>query len=102
MPEDELERLRGKIKLVGRTRNTITSWDKLEEQLRQIRRQGIAFDHEEFMIGICAVGAAFRGPGDEIGVFSMPTPTDRFVKAEKNMARILLERCKVLQRRLQR
>lgn len=102
LPEEELERLRSKLKLVARTRNTITSWDKLDEQIRQIRRLGISYDHEEYLIGISAAGAAFRGPNDEIGVFSVPAPTDRFTSSEKSIAKILLERCKMLQRRLQR
>jgi DNA-binding IclR family transcriptional regulator len=101
LPDEELARLRGKLKLVPRTRNTITSWDKMEEQIRQIRRHGFSIDREEFMIGICAAGVAFRGPGDEIAVFSIPAPTDRFMASEKTIAKVLQERCKLLQRRLQ-
>jgi IclR family acetate operon transcriptional repressor len=102
LSDTELVKLRSRLELLPRTRNTLTSWDKLDEQIRSIRRHGFSVDREECFAGISAVGAAFRGPGEEIAVFSVPTPTDRFIASEKTMAKILLERCRMLQRRLQR
>lgn len=102
LPEDDVDKLRAKLKLLPRTKNTIVSWYMLDEEIRWIRRHGYAIDREESFEGISAVGVAFRGPGDEIAVLSTPTPTDRFLVAEKTMVKVLLEHCKILQRRLQR
>jgi DNA-binding IclR family transcriptional regulator len=102
LSEDELDKLRPRIKLMPRTKNTITTWAKLDEEIRFIRRHGVALDNEEYLIGIRAAAAAFRGPEDEVAVLSVPAPTDRFTATEKTITRILMERCKLLQRRLQR
>ena len=102
LPDDELDKLRTRLKLQPRTKNTILTWSKLDEEIRNIRRHGYSVDREESFPGICAVGAAFRGPGDEIAVFSVPTPTERFTAAEKATVKALLEHCRLFQRRLQR
>ena len=43
-----------------RTPNTITRISALIKDLRAVRKSGIAFDHEEHTLGICAAGVVMR------------------------------------------
>ena len=102
LTDDQLGKLRKSIKLEPRTRHTIVSWEKLEREIERIRSKGIAYDHEECFEGICAVGAALLGPTGEIAAVSIPVPRERFVTMEETLAATLIERCRNLQRRIQR
>jgi len=99
LPEKRLARLKSRIPLPAVTRNTITTWARLESELESVRRSGIAIDREESFEGICAVAAGVRGPGDEIASISIPVPTERFRATEKSLIENLLGRSQALQRR---
>ncbi len=100
LPSERLAQLKKRISLHARTPNSITSWDRLERELAVVRRRGIAFDREEYFLGICAVGVAISGPGDEIAAISIPVPTERFNENEKRLTEALLDRTRALQRRI--
>ena len=56
------EQLLGR-QLARLTPRTLTSWNSLSEDLKKIRKRGIAYDREEHSVGICAAGfvsAIFR------------------------------------------
>lgn len=60
------------------TSKTITSREKLLEQLQVIRAQGYAVDDEEFEDGVRAIGAPLRDSGGNvIAVLGMPGPASR-------------------------
>ncbi|MCB1437366.1 MAG: IclR family transcriptional regulator [Rhodobiaceae bacterium] len=60
----------------GTTRN----FADLMEEIREIRRSGVAFDRDEHTDGICAVGIAFSDwKGDRYAI-SVPIPTNRFAE----------------------
>jgi DNA-binding IclR family transcriptional regulator len=72
------------------TPNTIASRAKLLAELRQIRKDGVAYDREEHTDGVCAVGAAVLGPaGAPVAAISVPVPTPRFHGQEARYARSL-------------
>ena len=60
------------------TGKTITSADRLRQQLEVIRQQGYATDDEEMEVGIRAVAAPIRDrQGTVIAAMSVPSPTSR-------------------------
>ncbi len=82
-------------KLVGRrldrrTSNTLTSFAALAADLEQIRKTGVALDHEEHAEGICAAAVALRDVLGNYVAISSPVPTQRFAEREKMIAERLL------------
>jgi IclR family transcriptional regulator, acetate operon repressor len=60
------------------TPNTITDFPALIEDLGAVRRNGVAFDREEFRPGVICIGAAIRDQsGAVVGAISASTPTMR-------------------------
>jgi IclR family transcriptional regulator, acetate operon repressor len=87
---DELARLLpGRLKRY--TEHTITSPTALMRELEEIRERGVAFDREEHTIGISAAGVALRDPSGDFAALTVPMPTQRFVVAENEVARAMLE-----------
>lgn len=82
------------------TRNTITDWARLEREIELVRQTGLAYDHEEYIMGICAVAVAIRGPKDEIVSIALPAPTDRFQATSGHLAEALADRSRAFQRRI--
>lgn len=61
------------------TPHTITDRETLDEQLEQIRAEGIAFNDEESTLGLRAVGAAITGADGTVeGSISIAGPAHRF------------------------
>lgn len=71
------------------TAKTITDAEQLHRQLTEIRQKGIAFDREEYTLGICAVGAALLMNGGEVAAISIPLPAERFYGQEDRLCREL-------------
>jgi DNA-binding IclR family transcriptional regulator len=92
--------LKKHLRLPAITRNTITSWAALDREIESVRETGLAFDHEEYIMGICAVAVAIRGPGEEIVSIALPAPTDRFQTTSRHLAEALAERSRAYQRRI--
>lgn len=84
-----LASLRNRLKLARHTRNTITSWKALDEELAAVRKSGIAIDNEENSLGICALSIALVGPGDELAAISIPLPVQRFAASRARLERLL-------------
>jgi DNA-binding IclR family transcriptional regulator len=62
----------------ARTPKTLTRLDSLLKGLRAARKTGIAYDHEEHTLGICAAGVALEDPLGNTVAISVPVPTQRF------------------------
>jgi DNA-binding IclR family transcriptional regulator len=60
LPKIELARRYRDRELVTRTPSSISTWERLEEDLAAIRRRGYAVNAEEGEEGICALAAAVR------------------------------------------
>lgn len=99
LPAERLARLKN-LPLPALTKNSITTWPRLERELDTVRRSGIAIDREEYRVGICAVAAGLRGPGSEVAAISIPVPADRFRTTEQSLSKTLVERARALQRRM--
>jgi IclR family transcriptional regulator, acetate operon repressor len=90
-PAELLDRISRKMRLTAMTPRTITSWEKLDEELAAIRARGFAYDEEENSIGISAVSVAMTEPGGGFVALSMPVPTPRFEQERERCVEILLE-----------
>ena len=79
LPDDRVTAIVDQWGLPKRTENTITDRSSLEETLATVRdSDGIAFNDEEQIKGIRAVGAPVRAPnGRVIGALSVSGPTHR-------------------------
>jgi DNA-binding IclR family transcriptional regulator len=62
----------------------------LIEELKAIRRTGVAYDEEEHSAGISALGTAFRDQAGTIYAISIPAPTSRFKSGRDKLAPLLL------------
>lgn len=84
----------------AQTQSTITLSQKLFAELDDIRKTGIAYDHQEHLEGICAMGVALSDPyGRHIAV-SIPVPAVRFYKNEKLIAQKLLKYKSIIEKAL--
>lgn len=62
----------------ARTPNTLTTLSRLLDNLKTVRKTGVAFDDEEHTVGICAAGVAVRDlMGNDMAI-SVPVPAQRF------------------------
>src|SRR3954447_6927303 len=74
----------------ARTPATLTTFDSLLQDLKTIRRDGVAFDREEHTAGICAAGIAMRDMlGNHVAI-SVPVPAQRFHEHRELIAARLL------------
>ena len=66
--------------LQGFQPNTITDWNELKQQLTQIRKAGLAYDFNEYLEDVCAVGTPIFDDADEIiGAVAVSVPFLRAV-----------------------
>lgn len=91
LSEAELTALRPRLRLDTYTANTLTTQQALDTEIARIRAAGIAYDREEHAEGISAVGAAVRCQGGELLAISIPVPTQRFLRNEEQLTRVLRE-----------
>lgn len=74
------------------TPNTITTLDKLRQELEQVRRQDYAYDHEEVALGLCCVAAPIYDlEGKVIAAISISVPAYRFYSQQENYTAIILK-----------
>ena len=78
LPDDRIESILEDYGLAAQTDQTITERDALYDQLATIRDRGYAFNREESVIGVHAVGAPIRNEsGTAIGAISVAGPANR-------------------------
>lgn len=78
LPEPERRRIFADKGLTRFTDKTITNEDVLVEQLRIVRRTGLAFDRQEFHPGVVCIGSAIRNhDGAVVGALSASIPVFR-------------------------
>lgn len=83
LPEDRVREIIGRHGLPKRTENTITDEEELFEELQAVRERGYAFNREESLDGLNAVGAPIlNAEGGVKGALSISGPANR-LKGEK-------------------
>jgi IclR family acetate operon transcriptional repressor len=88
LPESEMRRIAEAGGMARFTPSTITEMDALMEELRIVRRGGVAIDREEFQAGVISLGAAIRDhAGGVIGAMSVSAPLMRVTKNHLSMMR---------------
>jgi DNA-binding IclR family transcriptional regulator len=74
------------------TLHTITSLDRLAEELEQARRQGYAYDHEEVAAGLCCVAAPIHDlTGHVLAAMSISVPAYRFYPKQDTYTTVILK-----------
>ena len=89
LSDDEIEALIGRS-YARRTPNTLTKIEPLLKEIRAVRQAGFAFDREEHVLGISAIGVALRDMMGNPVAISVPVPTQRFRGREEDIAERLL------------
>lgn len=78
---DDIQRLRAyaaRTGLAGQTRNSVTQLSKLEQELNQAKKTGIARDNEELELGVRCMAAEIRDDhGKLVAGLSISAPADR-------------------------
>lgn len=91
---DEVQRILTRLSLTSQTQNTITTEERLRNELETIREQGYAINDEELEKGYRGVGVAATYPtGSVIGGFSIGGPVYRLNKEtlQNEYAELLME-----------
>lgn len=78
LTDDALEAYLASHELDALTPHTIIQEDKLREELRSIRQDGVAFDEGEFTEGVGCVAAAVYEAGVCTSCITISAPLDRF------------------------
>ena len=78
--------------LTRHTRRTVTDVDAFIEELHEVRRTGIAFDHEERDLGISAVATCVHTAAGVTHAVAIVAPTERF----DGRSRLFVERLHAL------
>lgn len=73
------------------TPNTITSRNRLLEELATIRESGVAFDHQERTIGIAAAATAIMDPFGSYAALCLAAPAARYYGREGEIAATLTD-----------
>jgi DNA-binding IclR family transcriptional regulator len=79
---------------------TLTRLGALLNDLKSVRRSGVAYDREEHTIGICAVGVALHDPLGNAVAISVPVPSQRFQNRQELIAERLIATKHALENRM--
>jgi len=78
MDDDEVSAIVDEWGLPEYTEHTLTDEEALFEELEEVRETGLAFNHEEMLSGLSAVGVAVKRPDSSVcGALSVGGPTYR-------------------------
>ena len=79
MTEKEIKIILAGKGLKSYTPRTITSPDRLLQEIEQIRKRGVAYDHEELDVGVKCIAAPIHNhTGKVVAAISISGPTQRF------------------------
>jgi len=93
LPEARIRVIIDRYSLPAKTKNTITDETKLFEELNRIRERGYAFNREESLRGLHAIGAPVRDEeGNVKGAISISGPANRLsgTKLQEELPTLLL------------
>jgi DNA-binding IclR family transcriptional regulator len=92
LPDERVDQIIAEHGLVGQTEHTITETQTLKQELAEIREQGVAYNDEESMLGLRAVGAPIlRTDGGVYGAISVSAPANRMAEdRQEQLAQLLM------------
>jgi len=77
-PSPRRQRLLQSLELRRFTEHTITDKAKLEAELRQIRKEQVSFDREEYLVGVVCVAVPLIGKnGETLAALAIQAPEAR-------------------------
>lgn len=82
------------------TPNTTTSLVELHRELERVRQEGVAYDCEEYVMGVCAVATPVRDAVGAVGALTVEVPVARFRGNERRIVKALLHHRDLAQRAL--
>lgn len=91
MSDAEIVKRLGRRPLEKHTPETVTDIDTLLSQFASVRKTHIAYDHEEHLEGVSAIGTSIQEPGGTLYAISIPVPTVRFKRKKKQLVSALLD-----------
>jgi IclR family KDG regulon transcriptional repressor len=78
MPDEELKKYFKDTSRKRYTPKTITNINEMKKHLTDVRRNGVAFDDEEYNLGVRSIAASLRNNDNRlVGVFSIVAPSVR-------------------------
>ena len=83
------------------TVNTITTWNRLREELENICQQGFAIDNEEIEIGLKCVAAPVFIDHQVVAALSVSIPRERFDQAGPDLPQVVMKTAQELSAVLQ-
>lgn len=86
-PEKAAEVLRPP--LTAYTRNTIVNVAQLRAELDRAAQTGVAYDHEEYLEGVCAVATPVRDATGGVAALTVEMPVARFAANEREIVAAL-------------
>jgi DNA-binding IclR family transcriptional regulator len=99
-PRERVDAIIDKHGLPERTENTITDRATLYDELETVRDRGYAYNNEEEVDGLRAVGAPIHGPDDEVlGALSLSGPRSRMQgdRFETEMPKMVMDTADVIE-----
>jgi IclR family acetate operon transcriptional repressor len=76
--------------LMAYTPNTITDRTALSAELARVRQTGVAYDREEYVMGVCAVATPVHDAVGAVGAFTVEVPVARFNAKEREIVAALV------------
>ncbi len=93
LPDERIETIIERRGLPGKTEHTVSTREDLFEELRSIRSRGYAFDKDEHIRGLNALGVSIEDESETVlGAISVATPQHRLQSSsrENELADLLL------------
>lgn len=94
MPDDTIKKILSTLELTPYTEKTITDVNRLRSELKTIVKRGIAYDDEEFLIGLRSSAAPIRGENGEVfACVSYLAPSTRVSSSKMKQFAPLVKEC---------
>jgi len=94
IPPDETEAIVAEKGLKRFTDKTITTWERLSEELSRVRKQGYAFDNEEIEEELKCVAAPIFVNKQVVAAISASVPKERFNRSKDELTDLVIATAK--------
>jgi IclR family transcriptional regulator, KDG regulon repressor len=98
LPAEEVKEIVLAKGLVPFTQNTITTYNRLKDELNRIARYGFAYDNEEIEIGLKCAAAPVFADNRVVAALSVSVPRDRFDDNRDRLVKMVIDTARDLTR----